>query len=139
MGLYLCIYDEDDEELDGVEIGSYADFGVFRDAVARLEPSKEAALKRFPLLLGHSDCDGEWEWEEIPDLERELARVKSAFDRLPPIAVEGNWQRQVANELKLDPRSLAESFFDVDGEPLLERLLGLCKIARAAGRPITFQ
>lgn len=33
MGLYLCVF-EGDDELDGVEVGSYADFGAFRSAVA---------------------------------------------------------------------------------------------------------
>jgi hypothetical protein len=38
MGLYLCIFagDDGDEELDGVEVGGYDDFGEFRDLIARL-------------------------------------------------------------------------------------------------------
>ena len=33
MGLYLCIFDED-EEVDGVEVGLYSDFNALRDYVA---------------------------------------------------------------------------------------------------------
>lgn len=32
MGLYLCVIDGENE-LEGVEAGSYGDFGQFRDAV----------------------------------------------------------------------------------------------------------
>jgi len=52
MGLYLCVFDGE-EELDGVEVGFYADFGTFRNAVVRhLENGK--AGSRFPTLIHHS-------------------------------------------------------------------------------------
>ena len=35
MGLYLCVFDED-EELEGVEVGSYSDFEFFRSSVTEL-------------------------------------------------------------------------------------------------------
>jgi hypothetical protein len=139
MGLYLCVYGDDDEEIDGVEVGSYADFGAFRDAVARLAPDEQSARNRFPVLLDHSDCDGEWAVEQLPDLERELQRIIADFKRLPATVPNEGWQRQVAKQLGLNPADLSQSFFDVDGEPLLERLLELCDVAKSAGRPITFQ
>ena len=33
MSLYLCVFD-DGEELDGIDVGSYEDFGRFRDAIS---------------------------------------------------------------------------------------------------------
>ncbi len=35
MGLYLCVFDED-EELDGIDVGSYADYNIFRNAVVEM-------------------------------------------------------------------------------------------------------
>jgi len=58
MGLYLCIFDGE-EDVNGVEIGSYADYNALRDYVVReLELGK--AGTRFPTFVLHSDCDGEW-------------------------------------------------------------------------------
>jgi hypothetical protein len=34
VGVYLCVFDGDDE-VDGVEIGHYSDFGELRDYVVR--------------------------------------------------------------------------------------------------------
>ena len=70
MGLYLTIF-AGDEELDGVEVGAYADFSAFRDAVvSNLEAGN--AGDRFPTLILHSDCDGEWSPDEAAKLEIEL-------------------------------------------------------------------
>ncbi len=35
MGLYLCIFEHDDE-LDGIDVGSYSGFNFFRDTVTEL-------------------------------------------------------------------------------------------------------
>jgi hypothetical protein len=54
MGLYLCVFadDADGEELEGVEVGGYDDFGLLRQAVAdRLEPAGWGS--RFPVLMSH--------------------------------------------------------------------------------------
>src|SRR5206468_1590548 len=59
MSLYLCIF-RGDEEIEGVEVGSYADFGRFRDTVAeKLEDGRQGS--RFPLLQLHPDSEGEWD------------------------------------------------------------------------------
>ena len=137
MGLYLCIFDGDDE-LDGVEVGAYADFGALRDAIQdHLEGGKPGA--RFPVFMRHSDCDGEWTPAEAALLQVELATIADELSRLPPAPLGEGWQRSVARSLGLVPKNLCECFFDVDGEPLLERLSGLCKRAVQRGLPILFQ
>lgn len=138
MGLYLAVFDGD-EELDGVEVGSYADFGVFRDAVAaHLEGG--AAGSRFPTLMLHSDCDGSWSCEESAQVQAELEQIADEFRRLSPLELKpGSWQAEVAKRFGIKPRNLYESFFDVDGEPLIERLLGLIQVSRGHGKPILFQ
>ena len=46
MGLYLCVFDNDDE-LEGVEVGSYSDFDFFRSTVTELlEGFLEASFQR---------------------------------------------------------------------------------------------
>lgn len=138
MGLYLSVFDGD-EELEGVEVGSYADFGLFRDAVAEhLEGG--AAGSRFPTLMLHSDCDGHWSSREAASLQVELERIGDESRRLPPLELKpGSWQDDVAKTMGIKPRNLYESFFDVDGEPLVQRLLDLIGMSRTYDRDILFQ
>src|SRR5262249_24339453 len=90
-------------------------------------------------LILHSDCDGTWTPAECRKLASELRRIGQAFKDLPPISFPDGWQTEVAKLLGLKPRSLYDSFIDVDGESLLERMLGLCEIAVAKGQDILFQ
>jgi hypothetical protein len=137
MGLYLCVF-SDDDELDGVEVGSYSDFGAFRDLVTEsLEGGK--AGRRYPTLILHSDSDGEWTVEQCEALKQELESISSQFRRLPAIAIAAGWQSEVARLVTLKPTCLYDCFFDVDGEPLLERLCDLCDVAIENGEPIVFQ
>ena len=138
MGLYLTVFDGD-EELEGVEVGSYADFGVFRDAVAK-HLERGAAGSRFPTLMLHADSDGSWAPDEAARLQPELEQIADEFRRLPPLELKpGSWQHNVAKSFGIKPRNLYESFFDVDGEPLIARILDLVQVARGRGKDILFQ
>lgn len=137
MGLYLCVFDGE-EEVDGVDVGAYSDFGCFRDAVTdRLEGGYQGA--KYPTLIIHSDCDGEWTPNECAKLEHELESIAASFRELPPTEFNAEWQRKVAKSLSLHPTNLYESFIDVDGEPLLERLLHVCHVAIEKQQAILFQ
>lgn len=136
MGLYLCIF-KGEQELDGVEVGSYDDFSKFREAVSQ---NLEGGVigSRFPTLMLHSDCDGSWSADECAVLEQELTAIATELKDFPPMTWSG-WQLDVARSLELRATSLAESFIDVDGEFLLDRLLSLCQLAREKKLPILFQ
>lgn len=137
MGLYLCVFDVDDE-LDGVEVGSYADFGAFRSAVAtHVEGGIEGS--RCPTLMLHSDCDGQWSPEEAALLQTELAIITERFMQLPVEPLEGDWKPVIARSVGLRPANLYECFFDVDGEPLVDRLMGLAQLSVERHLPILFQ
>jgi hypothetical protein len=137
MGLYLCIFDGD-EEIDGIEVGLYADFNVLRDYIVReLEGGK--AGSKFPTFILHSDCDGEWPPHEAVELEKELETVGDEFRRRPPISLSSDWQKQVVKSIGLRINNLYDCFFDVDGQPLLERLIGLAKLSQRRNLPILFQ
>ena len=137
MGLYLAVFDGD-EEVEGVEVGSYSDFAAFRTAVVeQLEGG--AAGSRFPTLMLHSDSDGAWSPEEAARLQIELRQIRDAFRKLPPAEFKGGWQAGVASSLGIAPKNLHESFFDVDGEPLIERLEHLAQVAHEHDRDILFQ
>ena len=137
MGLYLAVFDDGDE-LDGVEIGSYEDFSTLRHAiVTNLEAGIAGA--RFPTLILHSDCDGVWTPAEAAALEQELETISKELSALPPIALKTGWQPEVAKVFNIRRRTLYDCFFDVDGEPLLERLLGLARLSKGKGCPIMFQ
>lgn len=136
MGLYLTVFDED-AEVDGIDVGAYADFDRFRQVVtSALEP--DGLGSRFPMLMLHSDCDGEWSPVDAVLLERELQEIATAFQKQVPIPLTG-WQRDVAKTLGLRPRNLYECFFDVDGEPLIERLMLLAQLSQSRQLPILFQ
>jgi hypothetical protein len=137
MGLYLCVFDGDDE-LDGVEVGAYEDFGFFRDFITDSIEGGQSGC-RFPTLMMHSDCDGEWRVEQARRLECELRSIAQAFVSMPPIPFLSSWQSEVAAKRGLQPRNLLDSFIDVDGEPLLAGLLRLCQVAQQTGQPILFQ
>jgi hypothetical protein len=57
---------------------------------------------------------------------------------LPAEEFFSDWQKKQAKSLRLNPQNLHESFIDVDGEPLLERLLELVHLARRQSLPILF-
>lgn len=141
MGLYLCVFAsrEEDDELEGVEVGSYDDFHLLRTTVAeRLEGGEWAS--RFPVLMSHRDSDGEWTPQEALALSRELRTIEDELTALPSKGfAAGSWQSAVANAMGVVPASLAECFIDVDGEPLLERLRDLASVAAERGCPISFQ
>lgn len=137
MGLYLTVFDGN-EELDGVEIGSYADFNMFRGQVVnRLEGGIAGA--RFPVLILHPDNDGSWSPEESVLLERELRTIQDEMKGYPPFALADGWQYEVSRSLGLKLTNLHECFFDIDGEPLTERLIGLAQLAQREEKAIFFQ
>jgi hypothetical protein len=141
MGLYLCVFASarDDDEIGGVEVGSYDDFHVFRVTVAeRLEGGRWGS--RFPVLMSHADSDGSWSVEEAAALGRELRVIEEELATLPATGFEPHsWQGEVAAALGIDPSNLGECFIDVDGEPLLGRLRSLVDVAVERERPISFQ
>lgn len=137
MGLYLAIFN-DDEEIEGVEIGLYSDFNHMRDIIVNDLEDGQAGSK-YPVLNLHSDCDGIWSVEDAIKLEKELKDICSVFVKLPPVEFNSDWQRDIAKMLGLDPKNLLECFIDVDGEPLLERIIRLSGICQQKGLPILFQ
>lgn len=137
MGLYLCIF-EDDKELDGVEVGPYADFNALRDYVVReLENGKSGS--KFPTFILHSDCDGEWTVGDSERLKHELAQIIPELKRQPPVPFVSEWQREVAKSIGHIPQNAFESFVDVDGECVLERVEALVNLAIKHREPILFQ
>lgn len=137
MGLYLCIFDGDDE-VDGLEVGSYSDFGALRDYIVReLEGGRPGS--RFPTLIIHSDCDGEWSATECDRLHHELEDIANGLKALPPVKFVSDWQIAVAKSVGLIPKNALESFIDVDGQFLILRLQGLAECARKNGFAILFQ
>lgn len=137
MGLYLAVFDND-EEVAGVEVGSYADFNYFRDLVVNKLENGHAG-SRFPTLILHSDCDGEWTAQQAAKIETELETIGASFRELPPVPLGEHWQQEVAKSLGIAPGNLYECCFDIDGEPLIERLLELVLVSQKRGCRILFQ
>jgi hypothetical protein len=137
MGLYLVLFDEDDE-LDGLEVGGYADFGAFRNAVlAAVE--KGSYGSRCPVLMNHPDDDGEWTPEESAALLEELQIIEVCFRNAPPTALNSPWKKEVARTRGLELETLYDCFFDVNGSPLIERMRDLAQKSVQHNVPIRFQ
>jgi hypothetical protein len=64
--------------------------------------------------------------------------IADGFAALPRIAFEADWQVDMAGRDGITATSLLESFIDVDGEPLQERLIDLTRTAVAVRVPICF-
>jgi hypothetical protein len=140
MGLYLCVFSDDDtdDEVDGVVVGGYDDFNELRRTIAeRLEPDGWGS--RFPVVMSHPDSDGVWSVLDAGRLEAELSTIAAEFAQLPPVALAEGWQQELGAQLGLQPASLRECFIDVDGEPLIDRLVGLSREAQRVQRDIWFQ
>ncbi len=138
MGLCLYILDrdppfEDEEptELAECDVGAYSDFGAFRDLI-----SKHLDDSKYPVLMNHSDCDGEWPLEDIPLLERELRVIAKAFQKLPPEEPVGGLEH--AAKYRVGAKSLYDCVHVVGGRNIFEALLDLCAKARKFKRPIFF-
>lgn len=137
MGLYLAVFSGDEVELDGVEVGGYDDFDALREAVrTKLEGGRRGS--RFPTLMVHSDCDGEWTPPQCRTLLLELAAIQTELRLLPPVPLSG-WKANVAKEFAIRPMNLEQCFFDVDGEPLLARIAALAQLAIEKGLSVLFQ
>lgn len=137
MGLYLCIFNND-EELESVEIGFYSDFNFLRDTVvATVENSRFGTV--CPVFVMHSDSDGEWSHEQSEQLLKELYIIEEKFTSLPPVDFNSEWKRAVAKECGISTKCLLDCFFDINGEPLIERLKGLAELSIKNRLPIYFQ
>ncbi len=131
MSLYLGIFDQD-AEVYGWVLGHYSDFGCFRDTVRRFFTPDQ-----LPLLLGHSDCDGEWEPSVLPSLRQELLRLAARFRELPPEVPDRAFEH--TTECRQNASFLYDCFHNVDGENLIEALIDLCDRASALNLSISFQ
>jgi hypothetical protein len=87
----------------------------------------------------HSACDGSWSPDDCSVLGEALQTIQSEFKRLPPIQALGEWQTSVVKSLGVTIQNLDDCFFDVDGESLTERLIGLARLAHQRREPVLFQ
>jgi hypothetical protein len=131
MSLYLTIFDGE-EELEGWCVGHYSDFGYFRDTIA-----EKLGAERYPTLMAHEDCDGEWSVQELEPLRAELLGISEAARKLH--AEEPIDAFEHTAEFRAGARSLLEVFHNVDGENLIEALIALCDAALRFNRSILFQ
>src|SRR5258707_15025732 len=117
MGLYLCIFTEDQEdELGACDVGHYSDFGCFRDAIARKMRAAD-----FPVLMTHSDCDGGGTVEQLPALVRGLETIAARFRTLPPEEPQGAVQHAAGS--RRGAPSLYDCFHGGNGGDLFEPLM----------------
>ncbi len=138
MGLYLCVFDDEENELDGLEMGTYSDYNYFLDVVTELVEQGEKGSV-CPTLTLHHDSDGVWEPGECKLLKSELNVIETQFKKAPPQAFVTEWRADIAKEIGLNPKNLYENFIDVNGDFVVDRLKELCDLAIDKNYPICFQ
>ena len=148
MGLYLCIFDQNGEDICGVEVGLYSYFGEFRDLVfkftnkdflSRVLKRKSKSSLPMTTLLNHSDCDGSWNVDECVHLKMELQEIKQIFINEPPDLSIIELKQDIFKFNGVKPENLFECFIDSDCEFLIDRLIQLCDLAIQENRSIMFQ
>ncbi len=131
MSLYLTIFDGDDE-ITGWVFGHYSDFGFFRDKIG-----ENLSAKKFPILMNHSDCEGEWPASDLSKLKKELQIIADQFKKLPPESPKNAFEHTA--EFRTSASNLYECFHNVDGENIFEAMMTLCDEGIRLGKPILFQ
>ncbi len=136
MSLYLCVF-RDEEELDGVDVGSYDDFERLREFARSIDGR---IFRRFGTLRTNVSPTTSWSPRAAARLEAELATLADELRRRPPRPFPADsWQARVAAARGTAPGTLYDCFFDVEGRPLVERLVALCRLSVEARQPILFQ
>lgn len=138
MGLYLCVFDEQEDDICGVEVGLYKYFAAFRQNVALFVDEKRLT-NTMPTLLQHPDCDGSWSVSDCKALINELTEIKEVFQKEPPSKEVYDLKKDVFKFWGITPKNLFECFVDTNCEFLIDRLLELCNCAIKENRPIMFQ
>jgi hypothetical protein len=86
----------------------------------------------------HSDCDGEWSVSDCRNLLEELSAIAAEMKHRPPVPL-SDWQRNVAKSRGLVPATAFESFIDVNGDFVVDRISYLAGVAIQRSLPILFQ
>ena len=148
MGLYLCVFDENRDDIRGVEVGLYEYFEAFRSTisqytnkglVSRVFKRKSKFSLPMTTLLNHSDCDGSWSADECVQLKLELQEIKQVFTNEPPNFSIIELKQDIFKFYGIKPENLFECFIDSDCEFLIDRLIDLCDLAIQMNKPIMFQ
>ena len=117
---------------------SHLDYDLFVQSVVHyVENDKQGSL--CPTLTLHHDSDGEWNSVDAAKLLAELQKIKEIFKQVTPIKHNAAWVADVLSEIGLKPSNAYESFIDVDGDFLIDRLIGLAELSIKTGFPILFQ
>lgn len=77
--------------------------------------------------------------EQCSQLEKELEIISDELKALPSQGFASEWQQNIAKQCGIQPHNRYDCFIDVDGEPLLKRLLTLTQTAQRRRLPILFQ
>lgn len=125
-----------DSVIETVSTGSVDDFYYFRDSIHSALEEGEFGSK-FPIFMRRFEPD-KWQVEEIGLLQRELKTIAEAFKKLPPEPLDSHWKSRAACS-GARYANLYEVFVDADGEPLLERLINLCRVAQREKKPIVLR
>ncbi|MBM3218310.1 MAG: hypothetical protein FJZ38_06420 [Candidatus Rokubacteria bacterium] len=124
------------QKIGSVETASIDDFYYLRDSIHNALEDGEFG-SRFPVFLCRFEPD-EWKVDELDSLRRELETIVEAFKRLPPEPFDSHWESRAAGS-GASYANLYEVFIDAGGQPILGRLLDLCRMAERMEAPINLR
>ena len=131
MSLYLAVFDGE-LEIAGYAMGHYSDYDYFIETIGA-----KCGAEKYPTLLEHSDCDGEWSTDRISQLQSEIAAIRECLKAEAPIAPHDVFEHTTG--YRVGARSLYDCFHTVDGTNMLEALQALTETALRIRQPILFQ
>lgn len=140
MSLYLCVFDFSDNfenEIMGVEVGSYSYFGVFRDCICKYVENNQRG-SRCPYIMNHEDSNGVFTPNDCSNVLHELSLIKGVFTNIPlDNDIIANMPNLLQN--KKPCKTLADCFVDIDGCNLIEQLTLICKCSIETNLNLYFQ
>ena len=134
MGLYLCVFDENRDDIRGVEVGLYEYFEAFRSTISQYTNKglvSRAFKRKSKFSLPSAD--------ECVQLKLELQEIKQVFTNEPPNFSIIELKQDIFKFYGIKPENLFECFIDSDCEFLIDRLIDLCDLAIQMNKPIMFQ
>jgi hypothetical protein len=131
MSLYLAVFDKDDHELSGFQVGTYHDYGRFIEIITEHIKKEEC-----PLLINHHDSDGFWSTTECKDLLSELTLIREKLIHLPAQEINYDWAKDINYQIG---GNLHSSLQNVDGQPIIDALISLCELSIKNNAQVYFQ
>lgn len=139
MSLYLCVLDFSEgyeNEIKGIEIGSYDYFSCFRECICKYVENNKWGSK-CPIIMNHEEGNGFFSPDDCKKVLNELLVIKRVFENIIP---DNSTLQKVKKYKKIQSSMvLRECFTDVDDCDLISQLEMICELSVQKELNVYFQ